>query len=361
MYILRKNEILEFVRQRRQLFDAAGQQNPFACSAWVLHFIEQVAESTWTFVVPECLVDGESLMLLYSELGKPNRLRALTNYYASLYSPLITTASDRKAAGAALIRQLAKLRPLVATVNLAPMDRESGDFAAVRHGFYKSSWYLRRYFCFGNWYLPCGELSFHEYMKQRPSRLYNTWIRKARKFAPGTNVRLEIITDPANLGGAIKAYQSVYAKSWKDSEPYPQFVPEWAKICAANGWLRLGLAWVDDVPIAAQFWFTLHRRAYIYKLAYDDQYAKWSAGTVLTAHMIKHSFEHDGVIEIDYLTGDDAYKRSWMTHRRERVGLLACNLQSPRGIIAAAVELGGEIRQRWHARLRSADSREGHV
>ena len=84
------------------------------------------------------------------------------------------------------------------------------------------------------------------------------------------------------------------------------------------------------------------RRTYIFKLAYDEEYAKWSAGTVLTAHLMRHSLEQDRVIEIDYLTGDDAYKKSWMTARRERVGLIAGNPRSARGLLIGAREFAGE-------------------
>jgi CelD/BcsL family acetyltransferase involved in cellulose biosynthesis len=129
-------------------------------------------------------------------------------------------------------------------------------------------------------------------------------------------------------------------------EPFPQFVRGWARTCAENGWLRLGVAWLGDAPIAAQFWFTLHRRAYIFKLAYDEAHTKLSAGTVLSAHLFRHALEVDRVVEMDYLTGDDGYKKSWMTHRRERIGLLACNLRTPRGLAAAAAEYTGTLRQR---------------
>jgi CelD/BcsL family acetyltransferase involved in cellulose biosynthesis len=145
----------------------------------------------------------------------------------------------------------------------------------------------------------------------------------------------------------MELYQTVYAKSWKKPEPYPNFISGWARICAENGWLRLGIAWIDDVAIAVQFWFTINRRAYIFKLAYDEDYSRWSAGTILSAHMIKYSLEEDQVTEIDYLTGDDNYKQAWMTHRRERVGVIACNLWNARGLATAATEYIGDLRRRW--------------
>jgi len=63
--------------------------------------------------------------------------------------------------------------------------------------------------------------------------------------------------------------------------------------------------------------------------------------------MIRHALEVDRVVEIDYLTGDDVYKQWWMTQRRERIGLMACNLRSPLGLAAAAKEFAGEMRSRW--------------
>lgn len=361
MQVLTKAEALEFVRQRSAVFDEAGRSNPFACSAWMLHFIATIARSDWTFLVPEHLDGGRGFMLLYSEPAAPDRWLALTNYYASLYSPLISTAvsaPDRAGAVAQLVDQLVQARPRAATVNIAPLDEASPDTAALRQGLSARGWYVRQYFCFGNWYLPCAGVGFETYMKTRDSKLYNTWTRKSKKFKGTTpdGGRLEIVTDPAGVQAAMDAYQRVYSKSWKKPEPYPTFVRDWAAICADNGWLRLGLAWVGDVPIAAQFWFTMDRRAYIFKLAYDEDYSKWSAGTVLSARMFEHALDHDQVIEIDYLTGDDDYKKSWVSERRERIGLMACNPGTPRGLLAAATEYVAALRRRWLAHRRSGRS-----
>jgi CelD/BcsL family acetyltransferase involved in cellulose biosynthesis len=347
VHVLNKQEALAFVRERSQLFDEAGRTNPFACADWVLNLIEQVAEDSWTVIVPESVGDGESVMLLYSDERVQHKRTALTNYYASLYSPLISTARDRSAALGELVGQLADLRPASSTITFAPLDRDAQDTAALAARFSGASWYVRQYFCFGNWHLPCAGLSFEQYMNVRPAQLHNTWKRKAKKFHTAQQARLEIVTEASAVDAAMDAYEAVYAKSWKKPEPYPRFIRRWARICAEHGWLRLGLAWVDDVPIAVQFWFTMHRRAYIFKLAYDEDYAKWSAGTVLTAHLIRHALENDAVVEIDYLTGDDPYKQLWMTHRRERIGMIACNRRSARGMLAATYEYAGALRKRW--------------
>lgn len=316
-------------------------ENPFATEAWVSHFLAQVARDDWHY----CAVDinGRCLLLLHAEASAPSQLRALNNYYSSLFTPLAGNMKEGDAQ--ALARELSDARPALATIDLSPLSRETAD--TIESAFKAAGWLTRRYICFGNWYLPSEGLSFDAYMAGRPSQTVNTWIRKAKKFKPGDpEARLQMVTDPAEAAAAIQAYNQVYAKSWKQAEPYPAFVAEWAAICACQGWLRLGIAWAGETPIAAQFWFTRQRRAYIFKLAYDEDFAKLSAGTVLSAFMFRHALDVDHVVEIDYLTGDDPYKRAWMTHRRERVGLIACNPRTLRGAGRALYELAGSARQR---------------
>ncbi len=349
MRILTRAQLLRYVEDKRTLFDAAAARgNPFACSAWVLNFIEQVAADDWRYYVAEDPSQADAGLVLYSTRGSPHRRLALTNYYASLYTPLLGPAVDRAASLTAIAADLTRSRPGCAAIDLAPLAPEDDDTAALERAFSSQGWYVKRYFRFGNWHLPCADLSFADYMRARASRVRHTWSRKVKKFRqPDGLARICIVTARAEIEAAMDAYDHVYAHSWKPPEPYPEFIRQWARVCAENGWLRLGLAWVADVPIAAQFWFTMQRRAYIFKLAYANDYAQWSAGTVLTAQLIEHSLEQDRVTTIDYLSGDDPYKQTWMSGRRERVGLIACNLRSPRGVLLAAYEYAGALRRRW--------------
>ena len=341
---LSKYETLAALVQQRDLInDGAGQVNPFGCSAWLDHFAAQVIDDQAMrgVLIKSAASDGSAaLMALSCDPARPWLLRGLCNYYSSLHSPFYTRAADRATAAKALVAALLRESPACAVLQLSPLDADSDDAHFLRQALSDHGWYTKTYFLFGNWYLPCDGLAFSDYMKARDSQLFNTWQRKTKKFGTGagSQARVEVVTDPADVDRAMDAYEAVYAKSWKKPEPFPDFARGWARTCAANGWLRLGLAWVDGAPIAAQFWFTRQRRAYIFKLAYDEAYSKWSAGTVLTAHLMRQALDEDRVEEIDYLTGDDPYKKGWMSHRRERSGLLACNLRTVRGLSTAARE-----------------------
>ena len=356
MKTLNKAQMLRFIDESVAVLDAPSNPvNPFASSVWLRNFVAEVATDSWDILVPDDHHGGSqerSLMLLFRDGSSSTRVGALTNYYASLYSPMASTASDRKGAMASLVRELSDCRPRLDVVNFSPLDAESTDTDALATALAERGWFARRYYCFGNWTLPCEGLSFEQYLATRDSQLKNTLGRKSKKLlAAGT---LEIVTEPEDVNAAMDAYDAVYASSWKQAEPYPTFVRNWARRCAEQGWLRLGVARVGGVPVAAQFWFTVGRRAYIFKLAYDEAQSKWSAGTVLTAHLMRHAMDVDRVLEIDYLTGDDAYKQTWMSHRRERVGLMACNLRSVGGLVAAAAEAAGWARRRLFPRPAAA-------
>lgn len=344
MYVLNKKEALRYIADRAKLFDECATDNCFAGSAWLAHLVNQVATSSTRFVVSEHLATGfESTMLLFSPDGR-GPLRSLANYYSSLCTPVYTRSSDRKAETGALIRQLRS----ESCINFAPLSKEVA--AELVGELRRNGWYAKEYFRFGNWFLRPDGISFSQYMAGRPPNLRNTWLRKRKRFKG--DARIEIITE--NAGAAIEAFQEVYAKSWKTPEPYPDFVPGWARICDGRKTLRLGIAWVGQTPIAAQIWFVENRRAYIFKLAYDEEFRSWSPGTVVTAALMEHVLDIDRVEEVDFLTGDDDYKKTWMNDRRERVGVLACNLRVPTGAFRAVYESARTIARGYRRRSRTS-------
>jgi hypothetical protein len=221
----------------------------------------------------------------------------------------------------------------------------------MRQAFEAVGFATQEFFSFGNWYLPVKGRSFQDYMSDRPSVLQNTVRRKSKKFEQTGRGRIDIITSHDNIDKATEDYARVYNASWKIPEAHPDFIAGLIRTCAENGWLRLGLVYMDDVPIASQLWIVHEGVASIYKLAYDERFAYLSVGTILTARLMQHALDVDRVREIDYLSGDDDYKKTWMSHRRERCGFLAFNLRTLKGTVSAARHIGGRILQRSYQRM----------
>ncbi|MFO0444894.1 MAG: GNAT family N-acetyltransferase, partial [Betaproteobacteria bacterium] len=214
-------------------------------------------------------------------------------------------------------------------LTFAPLLAGSRELAVLHDALVAGGYRVERYVAHGNWHLPVVT-DWTSYLASRNGPLRSTIKRMTRQCLVRGG-RIEVIYDGARLEAGIEAYQAVYARSWKQAEPQQDFMPEMMRWCASRGWLRLGVLWSGEKPVAAQVWVVAHGRASIYKIAYDEAHAASRPGTVLTAHLMKLAIEGDRVHEVDYLTGDDNYKRDWMSHRRELHGLVAYDTRQWRG------------------------------
>ncbi len=83
----------------------------------------------------------------------------------------------------------------------------------------------------------------------------------------------------------------------------------------ANGWLRLHLLHLDGVCHAALYCFATGNRTYYYLGGFSPELAKYSLGTILTAHAIRTAIS-EGHSEFDFLRGNEPYKYKWLPKER---------------------------------------------
>lgn len=340
----------------RSLFEAAAAECFFNSLAWFEVFAKHALDARDQIRIlcsrSSSTADGTYRAALAaveraadSGWFKPRKLCSLANYYSSLYGPVVEGANYREAARE-LAGALAADSPPWDAIELRPLDVASPAFLALEEALRTAGFVVQTYFCFGNWYLEVQGRSFQQYFDGLPSLLKNTVNRKKKKLEKSLRAQVELFTGGEKLEAAIETYNTVYAASWKKPEPYPQFVTQLMRKCAELGSLRLGTVRVDGEPAAAQFWIVQNSQALIYKLAYDERFRDLSVGSILTATMLRHVIDVDRVSEVDYLTGDDDYKKDWMSGRRERWGILAMNPRTLRGMASIARHVGGRAAKR---------------
>ena len=284
---------------------------------------------------------------------KVRELSALSNFYTSLYGPIVNHDDSSTQTALNVLANLV-VEEGWDVIDLRPLDVNSTLFAQMLKALLTAGLMVQRYFCFGNWYAQVNGRSYQQYFETLPSALKNTLIRKNKKLQKAAGAQVNIYTSPVGIEEAIQLYERAYLASWKVPEPYPHFAAGLIRVCAEKGWLRLGVICMENEPIAVQLWIIKGDHATIFKLAHDERFAQYSAGSILTARLMEHAIDVDHVREIDFGSGDDEYKKSWLPQRRERWGLLCFNRRSFPGLALGAWHLGGRATKSLVTRFLSA-------
>lgn len=281
-------------------------------------------------------------------LLKVRVLRAVTNYYSGGFGPILDEEINHPNTQFPHPTQQMQLNLLADAISaelprwdmidLHPVVKNSPAFQLLTTAFNHAGMAVESYFCSGNWTLKVLQRNYQQYFDGLPSRLRHTLARKAAQLNRESRFRLEIITSESEAKDRIAIYLQIYENSWKEREPYPDFVPGWILESARHHWLRLGIAYIDDQAAAAQVWLVQEHKASIYKLAHDARFEHTSVGSLLTAHLMRHVIDTDRVQEVDFLNGDESYKQDWMSHRNEYWGVIAFNRKTIKGQLAYGLQ-----------------------
>jgi ribosomal protein S18 acetylase RimI-like enzyme len=246
------------------------------------------------------------------------------------------------------VQHIAAERPAWKALRLATLVDEAPETGWLVDALEASSFRTERFFQYENWYAHVAGETFESYFAQRPSQLRNTVTRKQKKLEKTHRAEIRIARgESAELPGLVRDFVGVYEKSWKQPEPFPEFIPALVGCCAALGILRLGVLYVDGQAAAAQLWITAGGKTVIYKLAYDEQYGPLGVGSILSRELFRVAIDEDRVEEIDYGVGSDAYKKDWMTSVRHIRGIEAFNAATAAGFLLAALARTKSALRKW--------------
>ena len=259
---------------------------------------------------------GDALLALSECNGV---IRPLANWYTFRWRPLVSPGIDP----APLLEALARALPRRGwRVTLEQVPDEDGSATALETALRRAGWAVRREAHDRNHVLPVGGRDYATFLAGRPGPLRTTLRRRSGK------VYIELYNTFQD--DIWQSYENIYSESWKPEEGDPALLRAFARAEGAAGRLRMGLAHVEGLPVAAQFWTVENGTAFIHKLAHREDARALSPGTVLSAALFEQAIDRDRVELIDFGTGDDPYKRDWMDDIRPRYRIDALWPGAPR-------------------------------
>jgi hypothetical protein len=317
-----------------ELLDGKKHYRPFLDYDWFELWLDHFLNNNRLFIL--LCEDQNRLKAICPFLIKKEKLKGIPvkkiELIGNIYSPvrnfIIGKLSDGEKEGFLLnLFDYLKTSAKWDLIDLNPLPDEDFDFMGFTRLLNKSGFKSKEYFCFGNWYLDDIDFNGNQYISSRTSNIRENIKRYSRKLQKMGKLQFVMVTNSSNeeLDHYMDLYYTVYHASWKAPEMDPSFHRDLAKLVRGKGWLRLGFLFLDTSPMAAQLWLVCEGVAYIAKLAYDENYKKLIPGVILSSEMMKYVIDIDRVKEIDYLIGDEPYKKDWTPNRRERKGILIFN------------------------------------
>jgi hypothetical protein len=314
------------------LFAMAEKESIFFSRPWFENLVRHALAENQSMLLACVVEEAHVLAMLPLMKDSGGHWQSLGHLYTSLYT-LLLAQSDRESVLKCLVEGLYERQ--IYSLRLDPVADNDRNMQSLERAMEACGYACHRYFRFYNWIHRLQGQTFDDYMAARPARVRNTIARKRRKLEREHGYRIRLYTDN-DLQQGIADYNAVYQASWKAKELFGNFVEGLAEKLSGQGWLRLAILYIDEKPAAAQFWFVVHGKASIFRLVYDEAWKQYSPGSILTSYLMKQVIDIDKVIEIDFLTGNDAYKQDWMSERRERRGLYCGMIQKPESMHASA-------------------------
>jgi CelD/BcsL family acetyltransferase involved in cellulose biosynthesis len=192
---------------------------------------------------------------------------------------------------------------------------------------------------------PCPYLelppTWEEMGKQLGKKLRSNisyYDRLLPRTFPSAETRL---VEPPELESALSDLFDLHQKRWNarllpgvlGGTRIQTFHREVARRFQAKGALRLHITRVEGRTVAALYCYRFRHRYYYYLGGFSPEMAKFSLGTVLTAHAIRQAIA-EGCSEFDFLRGGEEYKYRWTQTQRFNLRLL---LPRPRSLRSGAM------------------------
>jgi CelD/BcsL family acetyltransferase involved in cellulose biosynthesis len=173
-------------------------------------------------------------------------------------------------------------------------------------------------------YIDLSGLTWERYLANLGSNVRKNINRYLRILPSSFEMRLACAREVGEVDDALDILIELHRKRWDDtglSEAFQTpdviaFHRSFARLAAAEGWLRILVLWLNGQPAASLYGLRYGPTFYFYQSGFDPAFRKHSVGVATMGLAIKTAIE-EGASEYDFLHGDEEYKFHWASANRD--------------------------------------------
>lgn len=259
-----------------------------------------------------------------------------------------------------LLDHLRAERPRYDVLRASPLDPDSAFAIELAGSLKRASHPLRVERLAPGRRHSTAAISHRDFMAARPTALHDTLRDGRAALDDSGRAAFRLIREPRDVEAGWNDYCAILDE---DRYVFEGAAPDYAHglmdVAARAGTLRLGFIDVDGSPAAVQFWQLFGPVARCLRIWSAPEYHGRPLDDLLTEYMTRQLIDADGAAELDFGAITDAFARNWAPGSYRRIGLIAFNPRTSRGLRGAIRHLGAAaIRSVWErARGRSRSER----
>lgn len=237
-------------------------------------------------------------------------------------------------------------------LRISPLDPSSPFARSIVAELRAGANWIQVYGHATNRYERVAGQTFADYLARRPRALREALAPSTRLLMDGGRGAFSLVSTPALLRDAAAAIDHVIDQAPVEGEPDPPgYMAAMLELAAQANALRLGLFFLDQVPVAMQLWVVNQRTAHLLRLWEAPEQRTFPVDDVLAQMMALCLIDGDHVDELDFGGIAAGWADEWAPQSRERIGVAVFNRRSWRGLAGALRHIGVNLLRTLPARL----------
>jgi len=251
-----------------------------------------------------------------------NKLCFIRNANTPFQDFILTTKEEESIT--LILEYLKKKSRLWNIIELDEMRADSITTELLRKICSLNGIFYHEVFKHNSWYLPI-EQTWEECLAKLQSKTKKEFKRKLNRLERLGDLRLDIITNSAEIITHLKIYLDLYERTWKGREKNPELYYKIADCFSKENSFFLYTLLLNDKPIAYLYSIKMNKILYGIKTTYDPSYYAFSPGIVLFYKSIQSMYNQGDIIEFEIGRGEEQFKKEWTTLFHKQIKLYLSN------------------------------------